>query len=78
MVEVYTVFMLLTDRGEAYGLVLDGLLLIGLFMFSVEIRVPVSKGHLKQSWGCTARLPRGGEWLRNHVSIPIGSAVWSG
>jgi len=28
--------MLLTDRGEAYGLVLDGLLLIGLFMFSVE------------------------------------------
>jgi hypothetical protein len=42
------------------------------------IRVPVSMGYLKQGLGYTARLPRGGEWLRNHVSIPIGSAVWSG
>jgi len=36
MVEVYTACLPLTDRGEAYGLVLDGLLLVGLFICSVE------------------------------------------
>jgi len=36
MVEVHTVFMFLTDRGEAYGLGLDGLLLFGLPVFCIE------------------------------------------